>query len=75
MAITLDTPEQIAAYRLLAIRRALEFEVQTGMNMTRGNAALHGAQQVARERGLKVPRTKKAALALMNEIVAEELGL
>lgn len=32
---TLDTPEQIAAYRMLTIRKGIEMEIK-GMRLTRG---------------------------------------
>jgi len=33
--IVLDQPEQIQAYRLLVFKRSMEFELKTGMKMSR----------------------------------------
>jgi hypothetical protein len=62
--ILLDTPEQIAAFRLLAIRRALKLEVTTGLR-SRLNAAVRAARAVLEEKGKNAPRTKKALLAAL----------
>lgn len=35
-SIILDTPEQIAAFRMLAVRRGLRLEIKTGMKVRRG---------------------------------------
>lgn len=71
MSIMLTTPEQIKAARLLAIRSALKFEVQTGMKMTRGRSVL----TLAREAGMTTKRNKAAALVEVNAFIAENYGL
>jgi hypothetical protein len=58
MTITVDTPEGIEMFRLLAIAHALSLEVNTGMKMSRGVSVL----AVAQRDGLTVKRTKKGAL-------------
>jgi hypothetical protein len=60
----LDTPEQIAMMRLLALRAALRVKVQTGMDMTRGVSLV----KLSKGYGFK-GRTHKAALAFINDLV------
>lgn len=59
----ITTPEGIAAFRLATIIRALEFEVQTGMKMSRVSA-LAAAK---RDYGIKA-RTKQAAIVELRAI-------
>lgn len=68
--IFLDTPEQIAAARLLTIRLGLKMEAE-GLKMTRGRSCL----SIARAEGLTTKRTAKAALEEVNAYIAEHLGL
>lgn len=39
MTIIIDTPEGIAAARLIALRSGLSLEIKTGMKLTRGRSA------------------------------------
>lgn len=54
----IDTPEGIAAFQLLRVRRALKLEVETGMSMSRGSVMKLAAQYCG-----STKRTKKAVYA------------
>lgn len=58
MTIILDTPEQIAAARLLALRSGLSIECKTGMKMSRGRSASQIATEFLKGEG-KVAEGKR----------------
>ncbi len=63
--VVLDTPDDIEMYRILAIRKALQLEVTTGMKFSRGNHALWRARELLGKPKLN----KKQALKEMNELL------
>tara|TARA_B100000029_G_scaffold500513_1_gene572370 strand:- start:277 stop:573 length:297 start_codon:yes stop_codon:yes gene_type:complete len=63
--LVLDTPDEIEMYRILAIRKALQLEVTTGMKFSKGNHALHRARELLGNPKLN----KKQALKEMNELL------
>jgi hypothetical protein len=63
--LVLDTPDEIEMYRILAIRKALQLEVTTGMKFSRGNHALWRARELLGKPKLN----KKQALKEMNELL------
>jgi hypothetical protein len=67
MGIMLDTPDQIAAYRKLAIYHALRLEDATGLRHSRGSV-LKLAQQTY---GVTA-RTKKGAIAELKQQLQDE---
>jgi hypothetical protein len=62
----IDTPEGIDMLRVITMRSALKFEVETGMKMTRISALA-----ATNERFGTDFRTKKKALAFLNEVLAD----
>jgi hypothetical protein len=70
MSFILDTPEQIEAASILALRGALRLESR-GMKMSRGRSAL----SIARDRGLTTKRTAKGALEDVSKYIADNYGL
>lgn len=60
--MTLDTPEQINMYRLLAIRSGLKLEIETGMRCT-GNRVFNAAKHLTGQ------RTRKRCLEVVNEMI------
>lgn len=62
----IDTPEGIDMLRVITMRHALRFEVQTGMKMTRISALA-----AVNERFGTTFRTKKKALAFLDNLFAE----
>ena len=62
-AIILDTPDAIAAYRLIALRRAIIFRIDTGMSMMRMQEI-----KVAHRDKLSTKKTLKGVLADLNEM-------
>mgnify|MGYP003136756189 FL=1 len=63
--LVLDTPDEIEMYRILAIRKALQLEVTTGMRFSKGNHALWRARELLGKPKLN----KKQALKEMNELL------
>ena len=63
--ITIDTPEGIALYRVLALRSALRLEVNHGLRASR-----HALVPIAKGYGY-TGRTKAGALAFVNEMLSE----
>jgi hypothetical protein len=63
-SITIDTPEGIAMYRLIAMKHALKLEIQTGMRM-RGNGWFNAAKQLTGK------KTRKACLEAVEKIIEE----
>lgn len=63
--LVLDTPDEIEMYRILAIRKALQLEVTTGMKFSKGNHALWRARELLGNPKLN----KKQALKEMNELL------
>ena len=61
---TLNTPEQIAMYRLLTMRSALKLEIKTGMRM-RGNGWFNAAK------ALTGKKTRQACLEAVEKIIEE----
>lgn len=59
------TGEQIPAYRLLMLRRALKLEIETGMKMWRGVSIV----KVLTADGITVARSKRAAYADLDAYV------
>ena len=47
--LILDTPDEIEMYRILAIRKALQLEVTTGMRFSKGKPCLVARQGAARQ--------------------------
>lgn len=68
--IVLDTPEQIAAARILTIRSGLRMEAR-GLKMSRGRSCL----AIARSEGLTKARTAAKALEDLNAYCAEHFNL
>lgn len=68
--IVLNSTEQINAARFLAVVKGIEFEVKTGMKMTRGRSCL----SIAREEGWTIARTNKSALPGLIAMRDELLG-
>ena len=64
------TGEQIPAYRLLMIRRALKLEIETGMKMWRGVSIV----KVLTADGITVARSKRAAYADLDAYIVR-LGI
>lgn len=62
-AIILDTPDAIAAYRLIALRRAIIFRIDTGMSMMRMQEI-----KIAHRDKLSTKKTLKGVLADLNEM-------
>ena len=58
MSIMLDTPEQIAAARMLAIRSGLSLEIRTGMRLSRGRTASQIATGILKNAGL-IPENER----------------
>lgn len=63
----IDTPEGIAFAQLLALRSALNLEINTGMKMSRGISPLKVAKHLFETNF----RNKQAALDHLNIILAE----
>ena len=63
--LVLDTPDEIEMYRILAIRKALQLEVTTGMKFSKGNHALWRARELLGKPKLN----KKQALKELNELL------
>ena len=64
--------DKIEAFQYRMAKTALEYEVKTGYNVTRGNRALWTAQSILRNHGIEPKRTKKAVLnQLKTELVLE----
>ena len=63
--LVLDTPDEIEMYRILAIRKALQLEVTTGMRFSKGNHALWRTRELLGKPKLN----KKQALKEMNELL------
>ena len=71
MTIILDTPEQIEAASILALRSALRLQVR-GLRLTsRGPSAL----TIARKRGLTTKRTAAGALEDVSQSIADNYGM
>lgn len=69
--IVVDTPEAIAAFRMLAVRRGLGFEIKTGMKMSRGaNMA-----ELAREYTKTATRNKAKLYAELDALMAKIPGI
>ena len=66
--VVIDTPEGIAAYRLLALRSALKLEVNTGMKRCGGISVM----QLAATACGSAKRTKKGVLADLEAFLAEK---
>lgn len=64
--------DKIEVFQYRIAKRALEYEVQTGRNMTRGNRALWTAQAILRNHGITPKRTKKAVLNQLNTMLVVE---
>lgn len=58
MTVILDTPEQIAAARMLAIRSTLGLEIKTGMRRGRGRSASQIATDILKDAGLVEPNKR-----------------
>ena len=69
-AIVLDTPDEIEAAAILAIRAGLRMQVK-GYRMSSGRSAL----AVAKARGLTTKGTAKGALAEVSALIADRYGL
>lgn len=61
---------EVFQYRLCLT--ALEREVATGLNVTRGNRALWTAQSILRNHGIEPKRTKKAVLNQLKTMLVIE---
>jgi len=72
-AIVIDTPEGIAAYRLLSIRSALKLEV-IGLRMSRGFKASAVARDELKAAGKAAP-ANKAKLLEAFEAYLREIGV
>lgn len=68
--IVLDTPEQIAAARILTIRSSLRLYVEHGLKTSRRSIIT-----IAREAGLTEARTAKKALEDLNAYCMENFGV
>lgn len=66
--IALDTPEQIAAYRYLAVRSALALEVKTGMKYSNRMNVFKVAKQILTEHGVAPKGTKRAVWVQFNDL-------
>ena len=64
-SITIDTPEGIAMYRLIAMKHALKLEIQTGMRM-RGNGWFNAAK------ALTGKKTRQACFDALNKIIEDK---
>lgn len=64
------TGEQIPAYRLLMLRRALKLEIETGMKMWRGVSII----KVLQADGITTARSKDKAYADLDALIVE-LGI
>lgn len=76
MLTVIDTPQGIRAYRLLAIRRALKLEVETGLSHSKGNRVLWSARDELILHGVSFEGrlTKKKALELFTTLL-KDLGV
>ena len=61
--IIIDTPEGIAAYRLIALRRAILLRIDTGMTTCRMQEI-----KIAHRLGVSTKKTLKGVLADMNDM-------
>jgi hypothetical protein len=66
MSFVIDTPEGIAAVRVITLMHSLRFEIETGMKMTRFSLL----NVCKRDYGITA-RTKKAALAELEAMFPE----
>lgn len=64
--VMIDTPEGIAFARILALRSALKFEVNTGHKMVRGSLV-----KITNQTFGTAFRTKVQCLAHVNDVLAE----
>lgn len=67
----LITGRNISTAVLITIRHGLEFELSTGMQLTRNNMTLKSAKRLALKDNVKL-RTKKQALAWVTERIEQE---
>ena len=66
-SVMITGEEDIGKYRLLVMRRALLFEIDTGMQMTRGQS---GSARIKKEFGIKA-HSKKNVLKQFEKIMIE----
>ena len=67
----LITGRNISTAVLITIRHGLEFELSTGMQLTRNNMTLKSAKRLALKDNVKL-RTKKQALAWVTKRIEQE---
>lgn len=75
MSIILDTPDQIAAAQLMAIRSGLSLEIRTGMRLSRGRSASQIATGILKGAGIVAEgkRPNKATVyRLFNDLLVEK---
>jgi hypothetical protein len=77
MSIILDTPDQIAAARMLAIRSGLSLEIRTGMRLSRGRTASQIATDILKDAGMVAEgkRPNKATVYRLFNMFLVEQGL
>ena len=65
-AVVLDTPESIHAFRVLALRKALQLETRTGMRVSSKANTITAAKRLG-----FTGRTRRAALMWVNQYIED----